>query len=126
MIAWTLILSTLLVYHHYSLVTCGGLELLIDNDSFKLYFMISLYPVDTVLTFSTASSLLYLFYFQARRRDRAEHVMEKPGGGSNDSTLYYKEGNHEWKRLLNNPKERRMTTLESNGVTSNGIPIIQS
>ena len=111
--------------------------------------MISLYPVDTLLTFSTASSLLYLFYFQARRRDRAEHVqekdphlvrvrdilsgpaelhavMEKAGGGSNDSTLYYKEGNHEWKRLLNNPKECRMTTLESNGVTSNGIPIIQS
>lgn len=79
-IVWAVSLSTLMVCQHLSSVICGAIEPIIDSEAFKVYFMIDLYPVDTLLTFLTASSLLFLFSFQARKQgvqSRADsHVKE--------------------------------------------------
>jgi hypothetical protein len=38
-----------------------------DHKDFYLYFSISLYPVDACISFFTATSLVYLFSYQAER-----------------------------------------------------------
>jgi hypothetical protein len=123
-----------MVYHHTNLVVCGGLQTIITNDSFDFYFTICLYPVDCVLTFLTASSLVFFFHYLARKNKIAASNIEKdqeqvkvrnnvqPFTQQTDpSTLYFKEGFHEWKRLVNQPQ---MATEQSIGAAS-GVPYVQ-
>lgn len=46
-----------------------------DDKGFQLYFSISLYPVDACISFLTATSLVYLFSYQA---ERARVIQEPP------------------------------------------------
>ena len=66
-----------MIYHHTNLVICGGLQMIIANQSFDLYFYISLYLVDCIFIFLTASSLVYLFHYLARKKYKAVWNEEK-------------------------------------------------
>jgi len=39
----------------------------VDSDNFKFYFYLSLYPLDSLVSFLTTTSLIYLFSYQASR-----------------------------------------------------------
>ena len=64
----TLCLSTVLCLHHLAMICFGLAELYVNKSfGFVVTFNILLYPVNNVLLFLTAMSLIFLFWFQANR-----------------------------------------------------------
>ncbi len=67
LILWIFFLSSILCLHHLNLVICGIIEMYVDSDNFKFYFCLCLYPLDSLVSFLTTTSLIYLFSYQASR-----------------------------------------------------------
>ncbi|TNV78410.1 hypothetical protein FGO68_gene8508 [Halteria grandinella] len=69
-IGWIIALSAFVSINHATLISCGTYELLTPDGGspeFRLLFNIFLYPINTLVIFLTASSLLYFTYYQASR-----------------------------------------------------------
>jgi hypothetical protein len=82
----TLCLSTALSLHHLVTICLGLAELYVKQTfGFVVTFNILLFPVNNVLLFLTAMSLLFLFWFQANR----SRLVAKKGADKEDlSTLF--------------------------------------
>ena len=75
-ILWIFSLSSILSLHHLNLVICGIFEMYVDSEFFTFYFYLSLYPLDSVVSFLTTSSLIYLFSYQASKVQAQDRLQD--------------------------------------------------
>ncbi len=66
------VLSSLLLINHVTLIVLGAVEIYAPTTLFYNVFCTLLFVLEPLLIFVTATSLLYLFYYQAVRRLKSE------------------------------------------------------
>ena len=66
------VLSSLLLLNHVTLIVLGAVEIYAPTTLFYNVFCTLLFVFEPLLIFVTATSLLYLFYYQAVRRLKSE------------------------------------------------------